>query len=67
MIDWFNIITYTPGSEKPPHARRIFSCLVNKYILSMVISSDNEKDMETLENVVYSSEFSIKYQSHSSL
>jgi hypothetical protein len=63
MIDWFNIITYTPGSEKPPHTRRIFSCLVNKYILSMVISSDNKKDMETLENVVYSSEFSIKYQS----
>ena len=63
MLDWFNMKVYTPGSEKPPHLRRIFSCLVNKYIFSIIISSDNEKDMETLENVVFSSMFSIKHQS----
>jgi len=63
MLDWFTIKTYAHDPEKSPHTRRIFSCLVNKYIFSMIISSDNEKDMETLENVVYSSTFSIKYQS----
>ena len=62
MLDWFNIKTYT-NSRNPSQLRRIFSCVVNKYILSVIISSDNEKDFETLERVVKSSKFLIKHQS----
>ena len=60
MIDWFNVIIDIPGKERKVFTLRMFSCLVNKYFFSMVVSYDNEIDEETLTNVVYSSTFSIK-------
>lgn len=62
MLDWFTIRTYYPG-VRTPYLQRLYSCVVNKYILSIIISSNNEKDLETLEKVVRSSKFSIKHQS----
>ena len=60
MIDWFNVMIDIPGKEKKVFTLRMFSCLVNKYFFSMVVSYDNKMDEETLMNVVYSSTFSIK-------
>lgn len=62
MLDWFTIKSYYPG-VRTPYIRRIFSCIVNKYIFSVIIGTDNEKDLETLEDVVNSSKFSIRHLS----
>ena len=60
MLDWFNIMIDVPGKEKKVFMLRMFSCLVNNYFFSMIVSYNNEMDEKTLMNVVYSSKFSIK-------
>ncbi len=60
MIDWFIIKAQAAGAEKTPLTLRLYNCLVSKHFLSLVVFSDNEKDMETLEGIVYSSKFSSK-------
>ena len=60
MIDWFTIKAQSAGAEKTPITLRLYNCLVNKQFFSLVVFSDNEKDMETLEGIVYSSKFSVK-------
>jgi hypothetical protein len=60
MIDWFIIKAQSAGAEKTPLTVRLYNCLVNKYFFSLVVFSDNEKDMQTLEGIVYSSKFSGK-------
>ena len=59
MLDWYNIKTYNEPN-KLPRQHRIFSCIRNNYIFSMVISSDNEADFTTLEDVALSSKFTTK-------
>ena len=44
-----------PGNEKKVFTLRMFSCLVNNYFFSMIVSYNNEMDEKTLMNVVYSS------------
>lgn len=60
MIDWFIIKAQSAGAEKTPLTLRLYNCLVNKHFFSLVAFSDNEKDMQTLEGIVYSSKFSAK-------
>ena len=60
MLDWFNIMIDVPGNEQKVFTLRMFSCLVNNYFFSMIVSYNNEMDEKTLMNVVYSSRFSIK-------
>ena len=60
MIDWFIIKAQSAGAEKTPLTLLLYNCLVNEYFFSLVVFSDNEKDMETLEGIVYSSKFSTK-------
>ncbi|HEY5968955.1 MAG TPA: hypothetical protein VIU35_13345 [Chitinophagaceae bacterium] len=57
MLDWFNTEVFSPGKEKRIKTVRMYSCLVNNYFFSMTICYDNEKDRETLQNVVLSSKF----------
>lgn len=59
MVDWFNIKTYNEPN-KYPRLHRIFSCIRDNYIFSMVISSDNEADFATLEKIALSSKFTTK-------
>ena len=57
MLDWFNTDVFSPGKEKRIKSERMYSCLINNYFFSMTICYDNEKDRETLQNVVLSSKF----------
>ena len=61
MLDWFSINAKLPTNKsKEPVIMYLFSCELNKHFFSMAITYNNDKDKETLENVVYSSKFALK-------
>ena len=60
MIDWFIIKAQSAGAEKTPITLRLYNCLVSNHFFTLVVFTDNEKDMEALEGIVYSSKFSTK-------
>jgi hypothetical protein len=59
MVDWYDIKLY-PADPKEANRIRIYNCMVKDKILFMTISSNNKKDLETLEEIVSSSKFSEK-------
>jgi len=59
MIDWFDIKVH-PADSLRKHTIRIYNCEIRGHILYITISSNNDKDLETLENIVFSSKFSEK-------
>jgi hypothetical protein len=59
MIDWYDIKLYT-ANPKEANRIRIYNCMVKDKILFMTISSNNKKDHETLEEMIFSSKFSEK-------
>src|SRR5688572_12286486 len=60
MIDWFIVKSQLPGTNGTPLTFHLYNCLVNEYFFSLVAFSNNEKDLEKLGNIVYSSKFSEK-------
>ena len=60
MIDWFIIKSQLPDTKGTPLTFHLYNCLVNDHFFSMVVFSNNEKDIEELGKIVYSSKFSTK-------
>jgi len=58
MFDRFITKVYSPDKKNIIINQAMFSCLINGYDFSMVINYNNEKDKETLMNVIQSSKFS---------
>ena len=56
MVDRFDIKLYSPN-KKIILNQHIFTCLIKDHILSIQISTNNKTDGETLEKVVFSSDF----------
>ena len=58
MFDRFIAKVYSPDKKKIIMTQEMFSCLINGYDFAMTINYNNDKDKETLLNVITTSTFS---------
>lgn len=59
MLDRFIVKLMSPEKNETVIFQEIYTCLINKHILTISLMYDNDRDKETLQNILQSSNFSM--------
>jgi len=59
MLDRYIIRFHSKKADKKIFYQEYYTCLINNYVLSIILGYNNDRDRETLQNILQSSDFTM--------